>query len=153
MVFRSKRQNIWFFWLFFQETVSLCIPDCPGTHFVDQAGLELRNPPASASQVLGLKVCATTAQRNICVLKEHSASMFEEWLWHFNLCQDQDSWQQVESIFLMCLAAMSQEDHTTDSIISFLQNVLMCMCVCLYDYMCPICMQIPAEATRLWILS
>jgi hypothetical protein len=30
------------------------------THFVDQAGLELRNPPASASQVLGLKVCATT---------------------------------------------------------------------------------------------
>jgi hypothetical protein len=24
---------------------------------VDQAGLELRNPPASASQVLGLKVC------------------------------------------------------------------------------------------------
>jgi hypothetical protein len=34
---------------------------CPRTHFVDQAGLELRNPPASASQVLGLKACATTA--------------------------------------------------------------------------------------------
>jgi hypothetical protein len=30
------------------------------THFVDQAGLELRNPPASASRVLGLKACATT---------------------------------------------------------------------------------------------
>ena len=29
---------------------------------VDQAGLELRDPPASASQMLGLKVCATTAQ-------------------------------------------------------------------------------------------
>jgi hypothetical protein len=28
--------------------------------FVDQAGLELRNPPASASRVLGLKACATT---------------------------------------------------------------------------------------------
>jgi hypothetical protein len=28
---------------------------------VDQGGLELRNPPASASQVLGLKACATTA--------------------------------------------------------------------------------------------
>jgi hypothetical protein len=27
-----------------------------------QAGLELRNPPASASQVLGLKVCTTIAQ-------------------------------------------------------------------------------------------
>jgi hypothetical protein len=29
------------------------------THSVDQAGLELRNPPASASQVLGLKACGT----------------------------------------------------------------------------------------------
>jgi hypothetical protein len=28
---------------------------------VDQAGLELRNQPASASQVLGLKAWATTA--------------------------------------------------------------------------------------------
>jgi hypothetical protein len=36
-------------------------PGCPGTHSVDQAGLELRNLPASASQVLGLKACATTA--------------------------------------------------------------------------------------------
>ncbi|GAB1294510.1 Tripartite motif-containing protein 43C [Apodemus speciosus] len=36
--------------------VSLCIPGCPGTHSVDQAGLELRNLPASASQALGLKV-------------------------------------------------------------------------------------------------
>jgi hypothetical protein len=45
---------------FFQDRVSLCSPGCPGTHSVDQAGLELRNPPASASRVLGLKVCATT---------------------------------------------------------------------------------------------
>ncbi|GAB1298674.1 NIMA (Never in mitosis gene a)-related expressed kinase 4 [Apodemus speciosus] len=35
--------------------VSLCSTGCPGTHSEDQAGLELRNPPASASQVLGLK--------------------------------------------------------------------------------------------------
>jgi hypothetical protein len=41
----------------------LCNPGCPGTHSVDQAGLELRNPPASVSQVLGLKACATTARR------------------------------------------------------------------------------------------
>ena len=41
-------------------TVSLCSPGCPGTHSVGQAGLELRNLPASASQVLGLKACATT---------------------------------------------------------------------------------------------
>ena len=39
----------------FRDSVSLYSPGCPGTHFVDQAGLELRNPPASASQVLGLK--------------------------------------------------------------------------------------------------
>jgi hypothetical protein len=45
--------------LFFRDRVSPCSPGCPGTHFVDQAGLELRNPPASASQVLGLKACAT----------------------------------------------------------------------------------------------
>ena len=38
-----------FFFLVFQDRVSLCSPGCPGTHFVDQAGLGLRNPPASAS--------------------------------------------------------------------------------------------------------
>jgi hypothetical protein len=42
------------------DRVSLYSPDCPGTHSVDQAGLEPRNPPASASQVLELKACATT---------------------------------------------------------------------------------------------
>jgi hypothetical protein len=36
-------------------------PWSPGTPSVDQAGLELRNLPASASQVLELKVCTTTA--------------------------------------------------------------------------------------------
>jgi hypothetical protein len=34
---------------FFQDRVSLCSPGCPGTHSIDQAGLKLRNPPASAS--------------------------------------------------------------------------------------------------------
>jgi hypothetical protein len=42
------------------------IRSCPGSHFVDQAGLKLRNLPASASQVLGLKACATTSL--ICIL-------------------------------------------------------------------------------------
>jgi hypothetical protein len=47
------------FFFFFQDRVSLCSPDGSGTHFVDQAALELRNPPASASasRVLGLKAC------------------------------------------------------------------------------------------------
>jgi hypothetical protein len=50
------------FFLFFQDRDSLYSPSCPGTHSVDQAGLELRNLSASASQVLGIKVCATTAR-------------------------------------------------------------------------------------------
>ena len=41
----------------FRDRVSLYSPGCPGTHFVEQAGLKLRNLPASASQVLGLKAC------------------------------------------------------------------------------------------------
>jgi hypothetical protein len=57
-----------FFFFGFSSRVSLYIPGCPGTHSVDQAGLELRNPPASASQVLGLKVFATTARLNLTVL-------------------------------------------------------------------------------------
>ena len=47
----------------FRNRVSLCNPGCPGTHSLDQAGLKLSNLPASASQVLGLKTCATTAGR------------------------------------------------------------------------------------------
>jgi hypothetical protein len=46
---------IYFLVWFYRDRVSLCSPGCPGTHSVDQAGLELRNLPASASQVLGLK--------------------------------------------------------------------------------------------------
>jgi hypothetical protein len=38
-----------FFDLVFQDRVSLYSPSSPRTHFVDQAGLELRNPSASAS--------------------------------------------------------------------------------------------------------
>jgi hypothetical protein len=60
-----------FFFLvcFFRDRVSLYSPGCPETHFVDQAGLELRNLPASASQVLGLKVCATTTRLLSFLLK------------------------------------------------------------------------------------
>ena len=43
----------------FGDKVSLYSPGYPGIHFVDQAGLGLRNSPASASQVLGLKSWAT----------------------------------------------------------------------------------------------
>jgi hypothetical protein len=59
----NKTKNIFpgfFSFLVFQDRVSLYSPGCPGPHFVDQTGLKLRNPPASASPVLGLKAWATT---------------------------------------------------------------------------------------------
>ena len=51
-----------FFFFSFRDRVSLCSPGCPGTHVLDQIGLELRNSLASASQMLGLKPWATTAR-------------------------------------------------------------------------------------------
>jgi hypothetical protein len=57
-----------FVFLVFQDRVSLYTLGCPGTHFVDQAGLELRNPLASASRVLGLKACTTTAGLKIFLM-------------------------------------------------------------------------------------
>jgi hypothetical protein len=54
---------------FFGDRVSLCSPGCPGAHSVDQAGLELRNLPASASPVLGVKACATNALQYFGFLK------------------------------------------------------------------------------------
>jgi hypothetical protein len=56
---------VWFglvwFGLVLRDRVSLYSPGYPGTHSVDQAGLKLRNPPSSVSEVLGLQACATTA--------------------------------------------------------------------------------------------
>jgi hypothetical protein len=41
---------LFIYFLAFQDRGSLCSPGCPGAHFVDQAGLELRNSSASASE-------------------------------------------------------------------------------------------------------
>jgi hypothetical protein len=43
-----------FFFFPFQDKVSLCSLGCPGTHSVNQAGLEF----TEISRVLGLKACA-----------------------------------------------------------------------------------------------
>jgi hypothetical protein len=61
---------------FFRDRVSLYSLGCPGTHFVDQAGLELRNLPASASRVLGLKVLHHHARLSMSFLTEE---MIPEW--------------------------------------------------------------------------
>ena len=48
---------LFFYSLFlFWGKVSLCSPGCPGTCSIDQAGLELRNPPACAG-IKGVQHC------------------------------------------------------------------------------------------------
>jgi hypothetical protein len=48
-----------FFWIWFH-----CFPARSRTHYIEQAGFELsRDLPASASKVLGLKVCANMFRR------------------------------------------------------------------------------------------
>ena len=49
---KSKEQQVIYL---FSETGVLCSSGCPGTCCINQAGLELRDPSASASQVLGLE--------------------------------------------------------------------------------------------------
>jgi hypothetical protein len=50
------------FW-FFQDSVSLCSPDSPGTHSIESScPWTHRNPPASLSPVLGLRACITTTR-------------------------------------------------------------------------------------------
>jgi hypothetical protein len=57
LLYLLSPQHTFFLFCFvlFQDRVSLYIPGCPATHSVNQAGPKLRNPPASASQVLGFK--------------------------------------------------------------------------------------------------
>lgn len=47
----------------FIEMVSMWSPGWPGTHYVDQVSLKLRDLPVSVSRVLGLKVCIATANQ------------------------------------------------------------------------------------------
>jgi hypothetical protein len=54
----------------FQDRVSLCRPGCPGTRSIHQDAPELRDPPASASWMLGLKACVTTTWHLRPLLKQ-----------------------------------------------------------------------------------
>jgi len=67
---KSKEQS---FFLFFQDRVSLCSLGCSGIHSVEQAGLKLRDLPASASQVLGMKAHMT--HRHTCRQNTHTAQI------------------------------------------------------------------------------
>jgi hypothetical protein len=66
-----------FIFIFYFRDRALCSPGYPGTHSVDQAGLELRNLPASAFQVLGLKACATADRPSLFILSaSHPPRLF-----------------------------------------------------------------------------
>jgi hypothetical protein len=65
--FRWKMAGLVFFG-FSRHLLSLSVQSWLPWNSVDQAGLELRNPPASASQVLGLHACDTTAQPQIVLI-------------------------------------------------------------------------------------
>ncbi|GAB1288172.1 Eukaryotic translation initiation factor 4E [Apodemus speciosus] len=88
---QQRRSDLDRFWL--ETTGFLCI---------DQAGLELRNPPASASKVLGLKACATTAPQISNILKQRFNHAFrEEYDYHFGM-------------LLLCLIGESFDDYSDD---------------------------------------
>jgi hypothetical protein len=65
-----------FFFFSFWDRVSLCSPGYPGTCSVDQAGLELRDPPASPSWVLELKVWTATWPHKMFSMKEEMNRQF-----------------------------------------------------------------------------
>jgi hypothetical protein len=56
----------------------------PGTHSVDQGGIELRNLPASASRMLGRKVCATIQGFIIPHIHCHVATLQSPGITHVN---------------------------------------------------------------------
>lgn len=64
--------------MLFQGKVSLYNPGYPRIHFVDQAGLKLKDTPASASRVLVLNASA--------VMPGGSVSLCASDLIHFGLC-------------------------------------------------------------------
>jgi hypothetical protein len=64
LVFYNVDRLNWSLFLFVWNKVSLRSPGCPGTHSVDQAGFRLRDLPAPAFRVLGLKVCTSVSDKS-----------------------------------------------------------------------------------------
>jgi hypothetical protein len=86
-------------WIRYYKTILLILTT---THSVDQAGLKLRNLPASASQVLGLKACSWLI---LHLLK------FKNYLWHteLNLSKADQFLMYKKQGFMTVL--MCQSDH------------------------------------------
>lgn len=68
MTFVSGNPHIIFVYLFvFTDRISQCIPGYPGTHFVSQVSLELRDHSPCALKLLGLKACASMLWSQILI--------------------------------------------------------------------------------------
>jgi hypothetical protein len=111
------------FVLFFRNRVSLCSPGCPRTHSVDQAGLELRNSPASVSQVLELKAFATTSRYwNKLLVSALICRVFLSTTVMIYFWEDFIIWNCVgenfnsDSGFLPCLGPFSTQIKTTHNL-------------------------------------
>ncbi|GAB1291159.1 Fanconi anemia group D2 protein homolog [Apodemus speciosus] len=109
-----------------QNKISLCSPSCPGTHSVDQAGLKLRNPPASASQVLELK-----DDLHLVIRKQLSSTVFKYKLIGIigavtmaGIMAEDSALGSVPSNSTQRSASVSSEEHT--QVTSLLQLVHSC---------------------------
>jgi hypothetical protein len=97
---------------------------CPGTHFVDQAGLELRNPPASASRVLGLKACATTPGCLYYFLIDYEFSCFVA------LVEEVYFAQRERDEAIMCRLQLALKER--DEAIAHVKHMEMSLKMCVY---------------------
>jgi hypothetical protein len=118
--------------------VSLCSPGYPETHSVEQAGLEHINPPASASQVLGLKACATTAQLLPCFYV-HCLELIIESLFSFKYIFIFENFLHIFYIYIIFILFAPSNFYPVSHILMITSFIIIvtyvCMYVCMYEYM------------------
>ena len=118
-------------------------PGCPGTSSLEPAGLELtRDPPASASRVLGLKLCITTPHLILFYWRQVSLHYPGYPGIHY---VDQDGLELTE-IRLLLPPEIKGRNHTMPSphfkiILLNIFKTMMCTCVylsvCALEYNAP----------------
>ena len=80
-------QMIFFFW----DGVSLCSPDCPGTHFVDRLASNSLKSNCLCLLSAGIKGCSTIAQWNFFIQYILILSSFPKLLWDSPLLPPSES--------------------------------------------------------------
>jgi hypothetical protein len=140
---------LFLFFLFFffgggcRDRVSLFISGCPGTHFVDQAGLKLKNLPASASRVLGLKACTIDIITWCLQHSGCSASCCTHTMALFLLCSTVWHWDQLLRPETLLFRSVSEygPEHGPVAYCPCLPFVLVYLIICSY------------WGTKVWIIQ